>query len=173
MRKLFLSLLVLVAAVPASAQLAVADAPNLAQNVKNFAELQKQVGYLKEQKGQLDETLDLMRKVNAAISDCETARSIIRRQGDLSARCISLVTERELSPSTLQTLTNSIDMIMLNNTRLIRMSRTILSTNVKMNDAERLTKLQEIEKQTIDQERKVSKVSQIITQYERMKRALR
>ena len=107
------------------------------------------------------------------ISDCETARSIIRRQGDLSARCISLVTERELSPSTLQTLTNSIDMIMLNNTRLIRMSRTILSTNVKMNDAERLTKLQEIEKQTIDQERKVSKVSQIITQYERMKRALR
>lgn len=94
MRKLFLSLLVLVAAVPASAQWAVADAPNLAQNVKNFAELQKQVGYLKEQKGQLDETLDLMRKVNAAISDCETARSIIRRQGDLSARCISLVTER-------------------------------------------------------------------------------
>ena len=58
MRKLFLSLFVLVAAIPASAQWAVADAPNLAQNVKNFAELQKQVGYLKEQKGQLDETLD-------------------------------------------------------------------------------------------------------------------
>ena len=31
--------------------LAVADAPNLAQNVKNFSELQKQVSLLNEQKG--------------------------------------------------------------------------------------------------------------------------
>ena len=42
-------MLVLMTAATASAQWAVADAPNLAQNVKNFSELQKQVGYLKEQ----------------------------------------------------------------------------------------------------------------------------
>lgn len=62
---------------------------------------------------------------------------------------------------------------MLNNTRLISLSRTILSTNVKMNDSERLAVLQEIERQTIEQERKVSKVSRIISQYERLKRNLR
>lgn len=62
---------------------------------------------------------------------------------------------------------------MLNNTRLISLSRTILSTSVKMNDSERLAVLQEIERQTIEQERKVSKVSRIISQYERLKRALR
>lgn len=50
-------MLVLMTAATASAQWAVADAPNLAQNVKNFSELQKQVGYLKEQKDRLDETL--------------------------------------------------------------------------------------------------------------------
>ena len=55
---------------------------------------------------------------------------------------------------------------MLNNTRLISLSRTILSTSVKMNDSERLAVLQEIERQTIEQERKVSKVSRIISQYE-------
>ena len=60
-----------------------------------------------------------------------------------------------------------------NNTRLISLSRTILSTSVKMNDSERLAVLQEIERQTIEQERKVSKVSRIISQYERLKRNLR
>lgn len=59
MKKLLLSMLVLMTAATASAQWAVADAPNLAQNVKNFSELQKQVGYLKEQKDRLDETLDM------------------------------------------------------------------------------------------------------------------
>ena len=77
-------MLVLMTAATASAQWAVADAPNLAQNVKNFSELQKQVGYLKEQKDRLDETLDMMRKVNSVISSCETAKSIIERQGRLS-----------------------------------------------------------------------------------------
>lgn len=81
--------------------------------------------------------------------------------------------EQKLGTSTLQTLTSSLDLVMLNNTRLISLSRTILSTSVKMNDSERLAVLQEIERQTIEQERKVSKVSRIISQYERLKRALR
>ena len=169
MKKLLLSMLVLMTAATASAQWAVADAPNLAQNVKNFSELQKQVGYLKEQK----DRLDMMRKVNSVISSCETAKSIIERQGRLSEKCIDLVTNKKLGTSTLQTLTSSLDLVMLNNTRLISLSRTILSTSVKMNDSERLAVLQEIERQTIEQERKVSKVSRIISQYERLKRALR
>lgn len=172
MKKLLLSMLVLMTAATASAQWAVADAPNLAQNVKNFSELQKQVGYLKEQKDRLDETLDMMRKVNSVISSCETAKSIIERQGRLSEKCIDR-DEQKLGTSTLQTLTSSLDLVMLNNTRLISLSRTILSTSVKMNDSERLAVLQEIERQTIEQERKVSKVSRIISQYERLKRALR
>ena len=90
-------MLVLMTAATASAQWAVADAPNLAQNVKNFSELQKQVGYLKEQKDRLDETLDMMRKVNSVISNCETAKSIIERQGRLSEKCIDLVTNKKLS----------------------------------------------------------------------------
>ena len=98
MKKLLLSMLVLMTAATASAQWAVADAPNLAQNVKN---LQKQVGYLKEQKDRLDETLDMMRKVNSVISSCETAKSIIERQGRLSEKCIDLVTNKKLGTSTL------------------------------------------------------------------------
>ena len=58
------------------------------------SELQKQVGYLKEQKDRLDETLDMMRKVNSVISSCETAKSIIERQGRLSEKRIDLVTNK-------------------------------------------------------------------------------
>ncbi len=62
---------------------------------------------------------------------------------------------------------------MAGNRRLIQLSRTILSTSVKMNDAERLSTLQNIEKQTLEEERKIAKISQIISQYERLKRAFR
>ena len=62
---------------------------------------------------------------------------------------------------------------MAGNRRLIQLSRTSLSTSVKMNDAERLSTLQNIEKQTLEEERKIAKISQIISQYERLKRAFR
>ena len=44
---------------------------------------------------------------------------------------------------------------------------------MRMNDAERLSTLQNIEKQTLEEERKIARISQVINQYERLKRALR
>ena len=170
MKKLFLSLIVMMTAATASAQWAVTDAGNLSQNLKNFKELQKQVGYLQQQKKLLDESLDMMRKVNSVVSDCETTRYIIERQARLSQKCVDLLS---VNSSTLQTLNGSIEQIMAGNRRLIQLSRTILSTSVRMNDAERLSTLQNIEKQTLEEERKIARISQVITQYERLKRALR
>ena len=171
MKKLFLSLIVMMTAATASAQWAVTDAGNLSQNLKNFKELQ--VGYLQQQKKLLDESLDMMRKVNSVVSDCETTRYIIERQARLSQKCVDLLSGKQLNSSTLQTLTGSIEQIMAGNRRLIQLSRTILSTSVRMNDAERLSTLQNIEKQTLEEERKIARISQVINQYERLKRALR
>ena len=173
MKKLFLSLIVMMTAATASAQWAVTDAGNLSQNLKNFKELQKQVGYLQQQKKLLDESLDMMRKVNSVVSDCETTQYIIERQARLSQKCVDLLSGKQLNSSTLQTLTGSIEQIMAGNRRLIQLSRTILSTSVRMNDAERLSTLQNIEKQTLEEERKIARISQVINQYERLKRALR
>lgn len=64
MKNLLIALLVLSLSQHLHAQWAVADAPNLSQNIKNFAELKKQVDLLKEQRSKLDEGLDMMRKVN-------------------------------------------------------------------------------------------------------------
>ena len=115
----------------------------------------------------------MMRKVNSVVSDCETTRYIIERQARLSQKCVDLLSGKQLNSSTLQTLTGSIEQIMAGNRRLIQLSRTILSTSVRMNDAERLSTLQNIEKQTLEEERKIAKISQVINQYERLKRALR
>lgn len=173
MKKLFLSLIVMMAAATASAQWAVTDAGNLSQNLKNFKELQKQVGYLQQQKKLLDESLDMLRKVNSVVSDCETTRYIIEHQARLSKKCVDLLSGKQLNSSTLQTLSGSIEQIMSGNRRLIQLSRTILSTSVRMNDAERLSTLQNIERQTLEEERKIAKISQVISQYEQLKRALR
>ena len=131
------------------------------------------MGYLKEQKSLLDESLDMMRKVNSVVSDCETTRHIIERQARLSQKCVDLLSGKQLNPSTLQTLIGSIEQIMAGNRRLIQLSRTILSTSVRMNDAERLSTLQNIERQTLEEERKIARISQVISQYEQLKRALR
>ena len=157
----------------AHAQWIVNDPQNTYHGILSVEQLKNTVSSLKEQRDRLDESLDFMRKVNSVIADCETVKSIISRQVSLSDKCISLISGSKLSSSTLQTLSSSMETIMSNNARLLRLSRTILSTGVKMNDAERLASLQNIERQTLEEERKISKISRIISQYERLKRALR
>lgn len=173
MKKLFLLPALFALAVDANAQWAVADAPNLAQNVKNFSELQKQVSLLNEQKSRLDESLDLMRKVNSTISNSITVKNIMERQIRLSDKCLDIVGQHKLSTSTAQTLMSSIAQIMANNSRMISLSRMILSSTVKMNDAERLAALNDIEKDMREDERKIHKLSSLLGSYDGIKNMLK
>ena len=91
MKKLLIALLVLSLSLQLHAQWAVADAPNLAQNVKNYVELQKQVDILTDQKSKLDEGLDMMRKVNTTIGNSVTVKNIMERQIRLSTMCVEIV----------------------------------------------------------------------------------
>lgn len=175
MKRFYLSLIVFltIGAADASAQWAVADAPNLAQNVKNFTELQKQVNLLTDQKNRLDESLDMMRKVNTTISNSVTVKNILERQIRLSDDCLEIIGQHKLNASTAQTLMSSISQILSNNSRMISLSRMILSSSVKMNDAERLNALNEIEKGMREDEQKIHKLSAILRNYESIKRMLK
>lgn len=170
MKKLLFALLVLSLSLQLHAQWAVADAPNLAQNVKNFSELQKQVSLLNEQKSRLDESLDLMRKVNTTISNSVTVKNIMERQLNLSNMCIEIVSKYELGPKSAQTLTTSIAQILANNRKMISLFKMILSPNVKMNDAERLNALTEVEKDMREEEKKLYKFSSLLNQYEQFQK---
>lgn len=170
MKKLLIALLVLSLSLQLHAQWAVADAPNLAQNVKNYVELQKQVNILTDQKSKLDEGLDMMRKVNTTIGNSVTVKNIMERQIRLSTMCVEIVGKHELGPKSAETLTTTIAQILSNNSRMISLSQMILSTDVKMNDAERLNALNEIDKEMKEEEQKLYKFASILNQYEQIQR---
>lgn len=170
MKKIFLSLFVLLLSLQLHAQFAVSDAPNLAQNLKNYAELQKQVDLLTDQKGKLDEGLDMMRKVNTTIGNSVTAKNILERQINLSNMCIEIVAKHELGPKSAQTLATSIAQILSNNRKMISLSKMILSPTVKMNDAERLRALNDIDKEMKEEEQKLYKFSSLLNQYEQLQK---
>ncbi len=170
MKKLFFALLVSSLSLQLHAQWAVADASNLSQNIKNFSELKKQVELLNEQKSKLDEGLDMMRKVNSTVSNSITVKNIMERQLNLSNMCIEIVAKHELGPKSAQTLTTSIAQILSNNRRMISLFQMILSPTVKMNDAERLRALNDIDKEMREEEKKLYKFSSLLNQYEQFQK---
>lgn len=173
MKNLLVSLLVLSALCfsnPLHAQWEVTDFSNLTQNTKNYGELKKQVDLLNEQKSKLDEGLDLMRKVNATVSNSVTVKNIMERQIRLSNMCVEIVAKHELGPKSAQTLTTSIAQILSNNRKMISFSQMILSPTVKMNDAERLKALNDIDKEMKEEEQKLYKFSSLLNQYEQLQK---
>jgi hypothetical protein len=72
--------------------------------------------------------------------------------------------------ATAQTLTTSIAQILANNRKMISLFQMILSPNVKMNDAERLNALTEVEKDMREEEKKLYKFSSLLNQYEQFQK---
>lgn len=68
---------------------------------------------------------------------------------------------------------SSIAQIMANNSRMISLSRMILSSTVKMNDAERLKALSDIEKDMREDEQKIYKLSSLLGGYDSIKKMLK
>ena len=97
----------------------------------------------------------------------------MERQIRLSSMCVEIVGKYELSSQTAQTLMASIAEILSNNNRMISLSKMILSSTVKMTDAERLNALTEIEKEMKEEEQKIYKLSSILSNYDAIKRMLK
>ena len=94
----------------------------------------------------------------------------MERQLNLSNMCIEIVSKYELGPKSAQTLTTSIAQILANNRKMISLFQMILSPNVKMNDAERLNALTEVEKDMREEEKKLYKFSSLLNQYEQFQK---
>ena len=62
----------------------VSDPENTKQAIMSLAQLKNTIVELKEQKARLDAGLDMVRKVNHVIKDCETIKEILSRQSDLN-----------------------------------------------------------------------------------------
>ena len=172
-RFLLLVVLVLSGLTDLRAQLIVSDPNNTYQGILSVQELRNTVSSLKEQKERLDAGLDLVRKVNRTIRDCETVTDILERQVTLNERCIELLSgNHSFSTGTLRSLNNTVRQIVSNNGRLARLTRTVLSNSVQMNDSERLAQLQDIEKRMKEDEKNISKVGKLLSECERLRKML-
>lgn len=174
-KTLILGLMALLLSGTARAQWIVSDPENTYQGILSVQQLKNTVSSLKEQKKVLDESLDYLRKVNTTVSNSMTVKYLIERQLKLSTECGTLLTragKAGMKSSTLSALTANVGQITSNNGRLIRLVKSILSTSLRMNDAERLTLLRDIEKQTEQDERNIWKINRLVGEYETLKRAL-
>ena len=173
-KTLILGLMTLLLSGTVRAQWIVSDPENTYQGVLSVQQLKNTVSSLREQKKILDESLDYMRKVNATVSNSMTVKYLIERQLKLSTECGKLLGragKSGMKSSTLSSLTSCVGQIVSNN-GLISLVKSVLSTPLRMNDAERLALLRDIEKQTEQDERNIWKINRLVSEYETLKRAL-
>ena len=174
-KTLILGLMALLLSGTARVQWIVSDPENTYQGILSVQQLKNTVSSLKEQKKVLDESLDYLRKVNTTVSNSMTVKYLIERQLKLSTECGTLLTragKAGMKSSTLSALTANVGQITSNNGRLISLVKSVLSTSLRMNDAERLALLRDIEKQTEQDERNIWKINRLVGEYETLKRAL-
>lgn len=174
-KTLILGLMTLLLSGTVRAQWIVSDPENTYQGVLSVQQLKNTVSSLREQKKILDESLDYMRKVNATVSNSMTVKYLIERQLKLSTECGKLLGragKSGMKSSTLSSLTSCVGQIVSNNGRLISLVNSVLSTSLRMNDAERLALFRDIEKQTKQDERNIWKINRLVSEYETLKRAL-
>lgn len=173
MKKLLLITLSLVLSAQLYSQIPVTDAAANTNLIATVSTLGQQLKTLMEQKDMLDESLDFMRKINRNVTDAKLVYSILERQKILSTKCIELMNSQKLSENSVLTLTTTVETITNNNIRMIDLTDRLLTSHLKMNDAERLTLLKTIEDDLREDERKVYKLSSIIREYSNLKKLLK
>lgn len=173
MKKLLITLLSVIAVLQVKAQIPVTDVAANTNLIATIATLGEQLTTLIEHKNKLDESLDFMRKLNTNITTAKSVKYIAERQIDLSKKCSKLMKTEGLSPEGMLTLTTTVESVSSNNRRLIQLTNSLLSSGVKMNDAERLNALRDIEKSIIEDEKKINKCSYLIREYQSLKNLLK
>lgn len=154
-------------------QIPVTDVAANTNLITTVVTLGQQLTTLMEQKKLLDESIDFMRKINNTVTNAKLVGNILERQRHLSDKCIELVKTEDLSANSALTLTTTVETITNNNIRMIDLSQRLLSSNLKMNDSERLTMLKDIEKDLREDEKKIYKLSALIREYRTLKNLLK
>lgn len=173
MKRVHLILLLTVLTFKTYAQIPVTDVAANTNLITTVATLGQQLTTLMEQKKLLDESINFMRNINSTVTNAKLVANILERQKSLSEKCIELVRTEDLSANSALTLTTTVETITNNNLRTIDLSQRLLSSNLKMNDSERLTLLKNLEKDLREDEKKIYKLSALIREYRTLKNLLK
>ena len=142
MKRVILMTVMMMTLLSARAQMAVVDVGNIAQGTAANVKLASQIKELIEQGKKLDESLDFMRKVAAGIRNVAAVKELAERNVRLTRDCTSLLKEVDsLDPGLASSVSRTVESILSNNATILSLSTQVLSTNLKMNDNERLQTL--------------------------------
>lgn len=162
-RLIFILTILMVTFTSIKAQFAVVDASNIAQSKLINSKLLDQSKILSDQRSKLDESLDLMRKVNNTVRNALTVKELIQRNINLTQSCMDLLKDLDgLDTGMLVTISSCVETIMANNANLLSTSQTILSNDLKMSDYERLTFITNLEERTRKEQEKLSVCRQTV-----------
>lgn len=173
MKKFSIIIMLVTLSLKVYSQIPVTDVAANTNLITTVVTLGQQLTTLMEQKKLLDESIDFMRKINNTVTNAKLVGNILERQRHLSDKCIELVKTEDLSANSALTLTTTVETITNNNIRMIDLSQRLLSSNLKMNDSERLTMLKDIEKDLREDEKKIYKLSALIREYRTLKNLLK
>ena len=115
---------------------------NTAQGIINAANTASTVKQTVEQVNRLQTALDYVQKVSATVRRARMFTDLIDRQNRLNSNCLRTLEEAEkMDMKGLPGITSAVQDVVANNAAIISLTGDILSSDLKMNDSERMEQL--------------------------------
>lgn len=145
------------------AQWVVTDPLNTAQGIINAGNTASTVNQMVENVKKLQTTLDYVQKVSATVKRARMFKDLIDRQNRLNGYCLETLEDaRSLKLGDMDRMASSIQGVITGNAAVIELTAGILSSDLKMNDAERIGQLDGCMEELERQEKELSTIRQII-----------
>ena len=159
--------------VTAGAQWVVTDPGNTAQGIINAANTASTVKQTVEQVNRLQTALDYVQKVSATVRRARMFTDLIDRQNRLNSNCLRTLEEAEkMDMKELPGITSAVQDVVANNAAIISLTGDILSSDLKMNDSERMEQLDGCLQEVRRQEASLGTIRQIMSHTRTIRRNL-
>jgi len=148
-----------VGSVVSAPKLEALTATNKATLAKQLAEAGKATAEIKKNGDLLQKSIDMLGKVNNAISAAVNLKAITEKQVYLIRTAANIISEarrrKNVDPQVLQNLISNVDQAIANNKANVNMVQKLLTEGLNLTDADRLRFLMEIDTKTDGMQRKL------------------
>ena len=157
----------------AAAQAAITDPLNTAQSTLTAGNTAASVKLVTESVNRRQTALDYVQKVSATVRRARMFTDLIDRQNRLNSNCLRTLEEAEkMDMKGLSGITSAVQDVVANNAAIISLTGDILSSDLKMNDSERMEQLDGCLQEVRRQEASLGTIRQIMSHTRTIRRNL-
>ena len=155
------------------AQAVISDPLNTVQSTLIAGNTASTVIQAVEQAKKLQTTLDYVQKVSATVRHAKMFKDLVERQNRLNSNCLNTLEQaRAMKLENMAAVTSSIQNVVDNNAAIISLTTNILTSDLKMNDSERMEQLDGCLEELRRQESELAAIRQILAHSQTIKRNL-